>query len=75
MEGDEGNEIILRQVKYFKKSGQSVHVQLKDGRFRNGVILEHEGDMILVEDKMLGATPIYFLEIRFIEKERGLPNG
>lgn len=72
MEGDEGTKLLLKQILYFKDKGESVHVQLKDGRFRNGKILEQSGDLIIVDDKMLGAVPIYFLEIKFVEKEREL---
>lgn len=64
----ETNEEITRQISYFKDNNIAVHVEKKNGRFYNGLILEFQGDMIILDDEKLGAIPIYFLEIKFIEK-------
>ena len=68
---EERDEIILKKIKRFKDDKVKVHVQLKSGRFYNGFVLEIEGDSIVFNDSVLGATPIYIFEINFVEKCRG----
>ena len=64
----ETNEEMIRQISYFKNNNIAVHVEKNNDRFYNGLILEFEGDMIILDDEKLGAIPIYFIEIKFIEK-------
>ena len=62
------NERMTRQISYYKDNNIAVHIEKNNGRFYNGMILEFHGDMIILDDEKLGAIPIYFLEIKFIEK-------
>lgn len=64
----ETNEELTRQISYFKGKNISVHIEKNNGRFYNGLILEFQGDMLILDDEKLGAIPIYLIEIKFIEK-------
>ena len=64
----ETNERTIREISYFKDNNLAVHIEKKNGRFYNGLILEFHGDMIILDDEKLGAIPIYFIEIKFFEK-------
>lgn len=64
----ETNEETKKQILYFKDNKIAIHIQKKNGRFYNGLILETQGDLIILDDEKLGALPIYFIEIEFIEK-------
>lgn len=65
---NEENEGLKQQFKFFKENDFLVHIRLKNGRFFNGKILEHAGDLVIIDDKVLGATPVYFLQIKFVER-------
>lgn len=64
----ETNEELTRQISYFKEKKIAVHIEKNNSRFYNGMILEFEGDMLILDDEKLGAIPIYLIEIKFIEK-------
>ena len=63
----EDNNILKRKIEYFLNNKLLVHISLKNSKFLNGKILELAGDMIIVDDQFLGATPVYFDEIKFLE--------
>lgn len=62
------NEQMIQQISYFKNNNIAVHIEKNNNRFYNGLILEFQGDMLILEDEKLGAIPIYLIEIKFIEK-------
>ncbi len=64
----ETNERTTREISYFKDNNIAVHIEKNNSRFYNGLILEFEGDMLILDDEKLGAIPIYLIEIKFIEK-------
>ncbi len=66
----ETNERTNEQISYFKDNKIPIHIEKNNGRFYNGLILEFEGDMIILDDEKLGAISIYFIEIKFIEKRK-----
>jgi hypothetical protein len=63
----EDNNILKRKIEYFLNNNTIVHISLKNSKFLNGKILELAGDMLIIDDDFLGATPVYFDEIRFLE--------
>lgn len=67
---NEQNEILRKKLQFFKSKNISVHISKNNGWFHNGKILELQGDLIILDDKKTGATPIYFLEIKEVEGER-----
>lgn len=64
------NEQTNEQISYFKDNKISVHIEKNNTRFYNGLILEFNGDMLILDDEVLGAIPIMLIEIKFIEKRR-----
>jgi sRNA-binding regulator protein Hfq len=62
------NEIKRLTFEFFKKENAKVHIELNNGRFYNGKVLEVAGDMIIFDDSILGAMPIYFHLISVVEK-------
>ena len=68
-EGDEMNdELIKKQVLLFLKSQQEVHVMLKSGRFRNGLVQEISSDFFEMHDKVLGLVTIFYQQVQYIEQ-------
>ena len=64
----ETNEQTNKLISYYKENKICVHIEKNDTRFYNGLIIEFEGDMLILDDEKLGAIPIYLIEIKFIEK-------
>jgi len=64
------NEITKSKVKYFYENNICVHISRTNGFFHNGMILEYVEDYLILDDERNGATPIYFIEIKDIEKRR-----
>ena len=61
------NEII-KKITYYFEGKIIVHVETSN-RFYNGLIIEIIGeDFIILHDRIIGDTPIYFSEIKLIEK-------
>jgi len=71
----ETNELTKNKVRYFYDKKICVHITKKNGFFHNGMILEFAGDLIILDDEVNGATPIYFIEILEIEKRETKING
>jgi len=53
----------------------TTHIDTKDKDFYNGLIVELHPTFIVINDRMLGRTPIAFSEIEVIEKFRGKEDG
>ena len=68
-------EILRKKSRYFFDKKIPIHIKRDDGRFFNGLILETEGDLIILDDEVLGPMPIYFLEITLLEKREEKPHG
>ena len=67
--------ILKQRVQYFFDNKQAVHISLNSTRFLNGIILEFTGDMLILDDKELGATPVYLMEIKYIDVFREKKDG
>lgn len=61
-------ELIKRKAIYFYKDKIKVHIKKHNGYIHNGLILELQGDLLIIDDRVNGAMPIYFMEIFEIEK-------
>jgi len=64
----EGNEILKQQLLFYKSKDLKVHIKKINGQFYNGFVLEVAGDMLILDDRKLGAMPISFVEIDILEK-------
>ena len=65
-----GNEILKNQLEFYKKQDVMVHIETTSGRYYRGKILEISSDMVIIDERLLGAMPIYFIEIKILEKCR-----
>jgi len=64
----EGNKILREQLAFYKKHKLLIHIDKTNGQFYNGYVLEVEGDMLILDDRKLGAMPIHFIEIKLLER-------
>lgn len=67
---NEQNDIIRKKLEFFKDKNIAIHISKKNGWFHNGKILEITGDFFIIDDEKTGAMPIYFIEIKEIEKKK-----
>lgn len=65
---NEQNDIIRRKLEFFKDKNIVIHISKKNGWFHNGKILEIASDFFILDDEKSGAMPIYFIEIKEVEK-------
>ena len=65
---EENNEVMEQKVRYFFDKKTKVHIKKKNGYIHNGLILEVEKNLLILDDKFSGSMPIYFVEIFEIEK-------
>jgi len=73
MEHENDNEII-KKVAYYSKEHIKVHVILNNNRIHNGYITEiAEPEFFIINDRYLGEMPIFFMEVKGVEKY--LENG
>jgi len=50
----------------------TTHIDTKDEKFYNGLIIEVHETFLVIRDRFLGATPIAISEIKTIERFRGM---
>lgn len=68
-EADEKEELIGKKVNIFFKEGTSVHVVLKTKQFFNGKITDMSADFFMLNDRVLGEMPIFYMEVFRIEPQ------
>jgi hypothetical protein len=66
MEMNEMNDV----AKFLFDKKITCHIDTKDNDFYNGLIIELHPTFLVVNDRILGQTPISFSEIKIIEKFR-----
>lgn len=66
----EQDKIIKIRAQKFKDLKINAFVRRNDKKMFSGQILEVAGDMIVLDDRKLGAIPITFLEIEELEVVR-----
>ena len=66
MEGNETKD--MANFLFSKKI--TTHVDTKDNSFYNGIIIELHETFIVLNDRIVGETPIAFSEIKKIERYR-----
>jgi hypothetical protein len=61
---------------FYSERRVTVHIKLRDGTFYNGLITQlslnkSDNDFLVINDRVLGETEVYFLEIDKLERFRG----
>lgn len=67
MENDELNEMI----DFLFKNKVPAHIEKFDGFYSNGLIKKVTENLLIIDDRVMGATPILISSIKIIEKFRG----
>ena len=60
-------EEMKMKANVFLKSEIPVHVDFRQGYWKNGKILEVSSDFFLLEERLEGRMPIFFIEINDIK--------
>ncbi len=61
-------DTIKKKAQVFFDNSISVHVQKKSGEWLNGYISEVSSDFFMLNERLKGDLPVFFLEIESIEK-------
>ncbi len=62
----------LKEIaRFLFDNGITSHIENLDNDFYNGLILELHETFIVINDRVLGKTPIAFSEIKIVERFRG----
>lgn len=69
------NQAILEsKAKYFKDNHIAVHIWLRNGFYKRGMILSLHADFIMLDERLEGKVPVFFLEISdilaYVKKEK-----
>lgn len=66
------NEIneITDKAKFLFENKITTHIDTREDIFYNGLILELHETFIVINDRMLGSSPVSFSEIKNIERFR-----
>lgn len=61
---------MIEIAKFLFDKRITTHVDTTDGSFYNGLIIELSDTMLVINDRMLGETPILFSNIKLINRWR-----
>ena len=63
------SNVMKGKAQFFLEKSITVHISCSNGRFYNGLIIEIVGEeFLIINDRLYGETPVYFLEIKGIER-------
>lgn len=62
---------LKEKAEFYLKHKTAVHIELNSKRFYNGLILEVHENFIILFDRILKETPLYFSEIKVMERFKG----
>lgn len=65
---DDTRTILQKKADAYYLLKEKVHVTLKTGHWLNGLIIEISADFFIVDETLQGKTPVFFQEIKSIEK-------
>ena len=62
---------MKEMIDFFFNKRITTHIDTIDGGFFNGLIMEVHENFLILNDRMLGETPIAFSNIKIIQRFRG----
>lgn len=65
---NESVEILKQKAKYFYDNKITIHIKYKKGFWKRGQIKEIKKDYFVLNENLEGKIPIFFLEVKDIEK-------
>ena len=60
--------LIKKKVEAFQPLNQKVHITLKGGMWKRGIIMTIKPDFFLLNETLEGILPVFFQEVSKIEK-------
>jgi len=67
---NEHSELIRKKALFYKNQEIVVHISKTNKWFHNGIIVEIQEDLLILNDEVEGDMPIFFEEIVDIEKRK-----
>lgn len=67
MKDENQNEKYGDKSLFYSKEKIKVHIGLNNGKFLNGLIKEIGADFLIMEDRIMKRTIVFFIEIREME--------
>lgn len=61
-------DTIKAKTQFYFERNLMVHVKVNSGSFYNGFIVEISSDFFMINDRRLGHMPVFFMEVKDIEK-------
>jgi hypothetical protein len=58
-------------INFFLEKKITAHIDTDDGGFYNGLIIELHKTFLIINDRILGETPVQLSRIKVIERFRG----
>jgi hypothetical protein len=52
-----------KKALYFLENQEQIHVSLRSGKWYNGVVRKVEEDYFILNDRMEGDVPVFYLEL------------
>jgi hypothetical protein len=68
-------ELISKQATFYCETETPVHIVCHNGFFYNGTIKYVGADFVLLNDRIKGEMPLFFMEMNFIDKFEDKSNG
>jgi len=62
------DDFLYKKAKIFHEENAPVHIETHSKKYYNGYILRVHADFIILEDIVVGENPIFFVEIKSIDK-------
>ena len=67
---NEKDNYYISLLDFYLQKKMKIHIELVNGRFYNGLVDEISNDRIIFNDSSLGQMPVYFSQIKIVEKYR-----
>jgi len=68
MEMDE----LMDMLDFFFKKQVTIHIDTFGDSFYNGLIIEMHEKFLVINDRVVGETPVLFSEIKILERFKGI---
>lgn len=65
---DNDADLIQKKVTYFFNENIPIHLFYKTGEWARGQIVSIEGDKFILDERIDGRIPVFFIEVAHVEK-------
>lgn len=64
---NDDEEIIKKKIKIYSNDSKAIHLELDNGKFYNGFVMEYGADFIILQDNKIGEVICFISEIDVVE--------